>query len=174
LLSQRVVVADHLGQVYEKQNKTAAAVKMYRLALAATPARLGQADSTKTIHARLEHLSHAKTGTRGWPYLDEGAALSQMRSSKVNRFAQGTSTAEIFLQLAWDSKTSEFKVEDWKFVSGSDKLKPSAQDLHAIHFNLSSPDGSPIRLARRGILGCYQYTGCSLVLFDPDLVRSVN
>jgi tetratricopeptide (TPR) repeat protein len=173
MLSQRAVAADHLGQVYEKQNKTAAAVKMYRLALAATPERLGQADGTKEIRARLQKLIE-HVGTRGGANFNGGGELSQMRISKVARFAQGTSSAEVFLVLAWDSKTSEFKVEDWKFISGSEALKPPTQVLSAIHFTLSSPDGIPVHLVRRGILGCYQYTGCSLVLFDPDSVRSLN
>jgi tetratricopeptide (TPR) repeat protein len=34
LLSQSPTVGDHLGQVYEQQNKTAKAIHMYRLALA--------------------------------------------------------------------------------------------------------------------------------------------
>ena len=173
LLSQRPVVAGHLGQVYERQHKLAAAARMYLLALAATSGRPNDAGEIKEIRGRLQQLT-VRLGTRNLPSVDGGAELSRMRIAKVERFAQGTSSAEVFLLLVWDPKESAFQAQDWRFVSGSEALKPTAQVLRSIRFELSAPDTTPVRLLRRGILGCYQYTGCSLAMFEPDLVRSVE
>jgi tetratricopeptide (TPR) repeat protein len=159
LLTQRVVIAEHLRQIYEKQNKFGLAFKI-RSFLSPPPVAAGKTRSGKTDPGVRLNLQNPE--------------LSNLRISIVERFAKVTSTEEILAILAWDAKSSEFKIEDWKPVSGEDKLKPSAQVLNSIHFQLTSPDNTPVHLLRRGILGCYEYTGCSLVLFEPDQVRSIR
>jgi len=64
--------------------------------------------------------------------------------------------------------------EDIKFVSGSDKMRLQGKQLKSINFNFPAPSDVPARFVRRGILGCYQYSGCSFVLLDPTSVRSLN
>lgn len=96
------------------------------------------------------------------------------RTFKLPRFLPGTESAEFFVLLASDGKSQTFKVEDTKFVSGSDKMKLQGKQLKTIQFNFSAPDNVPSRFVRRGILGCYQYTGCSFVLLDATSVNSVN
>ena len=76
--------------------------------------------------------------------------------------------------LASDGKSKTFKVEDVKFISGSDKMRLQGKQLKNIDFNVPAPDSFPSRFVKRGILGCYQYTGCSFVLLDPASVHSVN
>jgi hypothetical protein len=61
-----------------------------------------------------------------------------------------------------------------KFISGSDKMKLQGKQLKTIDFNVPSPDENPTRFVWRGILGCYQYSGCSFVLLDPETVTSLN
>ena len=76
--------------------------------------------------------------------------------------------------LASDGKSKTFKVEDTKFISGSDKMKLQGKQLKTINFNVPAPSDVPTRFVWRGILGCYQYTGCSFVLLDPASVHSLN
>jgi len=83
-------------------------------------------------------------------------------------------SAEFFVLLASDGKSKTFKVEDAKFISGSDKMKLQGKHLKSIDFNVPAPDNVPTRFVRRGILGCYQYSGCSFALLDPAAVHSLN
>jgi tetratricopeptide (TPR) repeat protein len=98
LLSQGPVEADHLGQVYEQQKKTAKAIRMYRLALATPQGNVpgGQWDETRNRLAKLTG-TRAPTGMellRGDP---NGNELSQLRSVKLKRLVPGSATAEFFL-----------------------------------------------------------------------------
>jgi Domain of Unknown Function with PDB structure (DUF3857) len=84
------------------------------------------------------------------------------------------SSAEFFVLLASDGKSKAFKVEHVKFISGSDKMKLQGKQLKTIDFDVPAPDNVPTRFVRRGILGCYQYSGCSFALLDPASVQSLN
>ncbi len=158
-LSQHAEVADHLRQVYEKQHNTQAATKMQSFVVPAPPS---SAATAAKLNARAASLNF------------NNPELAKLRISRMDRFAKGTSSAEVFLLLAWDPTALEFKVVDWKAIPGADKLQPSKQAMNSIHFKFSSPDGAPTHIVRRGILGCYEYTGCSIALFEPDQVRPVN
>jgi hypothetical protein len=76
--------------------------------------------------------------------------------------------------LVADGKSKAFKLEDVKFISGSDKMKLQEKQLKSIPFNFLAPSDASTRFVRRGILGCYQYSGCSFVLLDPATVTSLN
>jgi hypothetical protein len=120
----------------------------------------------------LDHLTGgaAKAKSAG----DASGVVIRERTFKLPRFLPGTESAEFFVLLASDGKSKTFKVEDVKFISGSDKMKLQGKQLKSIDFNVAVPDDVPTRFVRRGILGCYQYTGCSLVLLDPATVHALN
>jgi tetratricopeptide (TPR) repeat protein len=170
VLSQSPTIGDHLAQVYEKQHRKDAAAHIYRLALYRSSLRphTMQSDEEKESRSRLEHLSpgsaedsHNLPGTS-----DE---LNRMRTFKLPRLVPKSASAEFFLLLAPGSK-----VEDVKFISGSNELETSGKNLRAIDFKLAFPDDGPARLLRRGILSCYEHTGCSFVLYNLEDVRSVD
>jgi tetratricopeptide (TPR) repeat protein len=171
LLAQDPEVADHLGQLYEKQSRKEAAIHIYRMALyrfSLRPNALQESDEKKESRSRLEHLSPGSADdSRTMPAISD--ELSRMRTFKLPRLVPKSASAEFFLLLAPGSK-----VEDVKFISGSKELESSAQALRAIDFKPLFPDQGPARLLRRGILACYEYSGCSLVLYNPEDVRSVN
>ena len=158
-LSQDATIADHLGQVYEQEHKPDAAFRVYQLALA------------QTVHSpetqeRLNHLAHTKTKSDG--AFQGGAELSQMRTTKISRLVPGSASAEFFFLFAPGSNVTEVK-----FISGSDRLRTAGKALATTAFNAPFPTGSDARILRRGILGCYPETGCSLVMLVPSLVRSI-
>ena len=106
--------------------------------------------------------------------VDASEEVIHEREFKLPRFLPGTESAEFFVLFRSDGKAKAFKVEDVKFISGSEKMKLQGKQLKTIDFNVPAPGEVPTRFVRRGILGCYQYTGCSFVLLDPATVQSLN
>jgi hypothetical protein len=127
---------------------------MYQLAIAASP----KFEEAQT------HLSNLK-GTFS-PLA--GAELSTMRTIKLPRFSTVTGSSEIFVLV------SEHKIENVLLLSGSDKMKPTKTMFSPVSFKSQIPTGSSAFLLRRGILSCFQITGCSLVLYNPETVHSIN
>ncbi len=168
MLSQAGVIADHLGQVYEQQRKREKAVHMYRLALSTPESHSGSWDETRQ---RLEHLTGAKAPAapdliRGDP---NGSELSALRTVKLKRLVPGSATAEFFLLFSRGPK-----LEAVEFISGSEKLKSAGQALSEAKFQVAFPEGSSARLVRRALLMCSSVSGCEVVLFTPDSVKSVK
>jgi|SRR5215469_3830683 len=157
-LSLGAVVADHLGQVYEAQKKNSEAIHMYQLALAAdsrmedTRVRLGKLQGDLTRH----YLTFPP------------GEISALRTIKLPRLNTANGSSEIFVLFSSD------KIEDVYFLSGSEKMKPTKTMFSASEFKSQFPAGSSAFLLRRGILSCFQITGCSLVVYTPDTVRSIN
>jgi tetratricopeptide (TPR) repeat protein len=167
-LSPSAVVADHLGQVYEQEHKTELAVKMYRAALL-------QNDNMPDTAKRLEHLTHEKA-----PQTVNGSVLkpdpyhlqdylNDLRTVHLPKVVSGEETAEFFVLIAPGGK-----IKGVHFVSGSEKLKPAEKTLTSMTFKTLFPSGSNALILRRGILGCFLYSGCSFVMIEPERVRSVN
>jgi hypothetical protein len=76
--------------------------------------------------------------------------------------------------LASDGTGKKFKVQDVKFINGSEKMKLQGKQLKNVDFDVPAPGDVPTRFVRRGILGCYEYSGCSFVVLDPSSIRSLN
>jgi tetratricopeptide (TPR) repeat protein/transglutaminase-like putative cysteine protease len=152
-LSQDPTEADHLGQVYEQQHRRLEAIHFYRLALASDEA---QPDAAQ----RLSRLTGARTSnTLTYNPAEE---LSRMRSTQLPRVVTGAEHAEFFLLVAPGPK-----VEQIKFVSGSEKLRtPSVENqMHKMQLKVFFPKDSLARVVLQGILSCYQMTGCSFVSY---------
>jgi tetratricopeptide (TPR) repeat protein len=171
MLSQDWEHADHLGQIYEKQLKKEAAVHMYSLALYSLGLphnRLPAADLILKTRERLEHLSPgaAADTSSGYGVSEE---LDEMRTFSVSGLGSGAAKGEFFLILGPGSK-----VEEVKYISGSDRLKDADKAVRSIGFNFHFPDAVPTRLVRRGVLDCEQSGPCTFVLLNPADVHSVN
>ncbi len=99
---------------------------------------------------------------------------STLRTVKLSRLVPGEASAEFFVVLSRAQGTSEGKVEEVKFIKGSDELKSADRTLKSAKFSSVFPDDGPTRLVRRGILGCYAYTGCSFVMLYANDVHSLD
>ncbi len=168
LLTQNPVVADHLGQVYEQQRKREAAIQTYRLALAA----LDFGANAEEIQAHLSRLLPGTNLNTGFDLHRGGSAgeeLSRIRTVKLPRIVPGSASAEYFLAFGPGAK-----LEDVKFISGSDKLKPAEKVIRGAVFPVSYPQGSMAHIVRCAIVSCSSYTGCAIVLYNPDTVHSVD
>jgi tetratricopeptide (TPR) repeat protein len=168
-LSQSPVVGRHLGQVYEQQKKKQAALHTYQLAYSASPLPTGFPPPTGVLRTDASDLEQDIRRLGGQPQSTTSRDdLNQMRTIKLGRTISGNVSAEFFVLLGPGNKV------DAKFISGSDSLKGIQKSLDSTSFNLRFPDDRPTRILRRGIVGCYQYTGCSFVLLLPDTVFSVQ
>ena len=176
-LTQDGVVAGHLCHLYSRTHQTVSAIQMCRLAVYRIPLSEQLAlDEYKTeMDTAQETLKSLTGGSEKSKNANEASDIViRERTFKLPRFLRGTESAEFFVLLASDGKSKTFKVEDVKYISGSDKMKLQGKQLKNIDFKIPAPDDVPSRFVRRGILGCYQYTGCSFVLLDPATVRSVD
>jgi tetratricopeptide (TPR) repeat protein len=170
-------VAGHLGQVYQAQGKKTDAMHMYRLALSASPNQTsvqarssGLTEFLRDMRQRIEDLG----GDADAPLSKEADELRDMSVIRLPRLMHGTESAEFFVVFVPASKAPGFQIESLTFISGSEKMKTLSQALKPDSFKVLFPDQTPTRILRRGILGCFEHTGCSFILMDPKDVRSVK
>ena len=139
MLGQIPALADHLGQIYERQGNKEAAIRFYQRALAVN---LGMDE----VRARLEKLTPVRIGKGS---VDE---LGKLRTTAVPGLLKKTGSAEFFLLF------SPGKIEDAQFISGTEGLRNARDTLLKTHFDVPFPDGSSAKIVRRGILACSAYT----------------
>jgi Flp pilus assembly protein TadD len=163
-LNQHGEVADHLGQIYEKEGRKPDAIHMYELAIAA-------AHPVPETRARLTAILGSDNQidllTRFKP------ELAQLRTLQVGKSLDVEANGEFFVILAPGVKSA--KVDAVQFVSGSAQLRSFGDHLRSLDYGSVFPDNSPVRIIRRGILSCSKVTGnCIFVLILPEDVRTVN
>jgi tetratricopeptide (TPR) repeat protein len=166
--------ADHLGQVYEREHNKQSAARMYRLALYSYNLHRGPGVDETETRARLNHMLPGSSVDDRNTFTQVTDEVNGMRTVKLPRLFTGTATAEFFLIFTQDRKTSALTVEDVKFISGSEELRPVGKSLLTAHFTFPFPDDSQPKLLRRGILSCYEHTSCSFTLISPSDVYSLN
>ena len=163
-LTQSPVMADHLGQAYEKQGKQHEAAIAYSRALAAGHAP----DETR---ARLDAIRPGGKYQAGESV--DAVALQNLRTLKLDKFPgkpREHTSAEFFLLFAPGPK-----VVDVKFISGSDELRDAGKILTAANVNILFPDDHPAQILRRGVLDCEpEIPGCVFAFIPPTSVTSVK
>ena len=164
-LDQHSDVADHLGQIYEKEGRKNDALYAYGAAVA-TP------NSSAETKARLLALAGTEKDSsdatrRG------GEHSSNVRTFTIPKVAGTQGSAQFFLVFSNSSPGAH--VDGVKFISGDDKLRLYTEALHTVKYRVLFPDDSPTRLLRRGVLTCESTASdCSFVLLLPQDVRSIN
>lgn len=162
-LSQRGVIGDHLGQVYEKLGRKSEAGNVYALAIA-------------TGHAP-DQTAQRLTNLLGSKALADNAALkahdglSRMWWTNFPKFATGDVAGNVFLFF-----DREDGLHDVKFISGTDNLKESVTGLiKNLKISVVFPDDHPVEVVRRAMISCAPTSpSCNLFLIPPDSVRSIN
>lgn len=185
-LDQGRDLADHLGQIYEKEGRSKRAIQFYAFALASSPGvpifppgtravpnvTLLPALGVNAMPNTRKHLVHL-LGSES--RADEAISkarddLSNVRTAKLPKIINKSAIAEFFLLFAKGPKVSAAK-----FISGADALRNAAKYFSSAKFNVSFPDDSPALLVRRGVLDCEpELTHCELVLYPPESVHSLN
>jgi tetratricopeptide (TPR) repeat protein/transglutaminase-like putative cysteine protease len=159
-LAQTKVVGEHLAKVYERQHKPTEAARMSRLA---AQAERGSYDPTDKTKVRPNWPAPAGSDTAS------KEELVGLRTVKLEPITSETASAEFFLLIGPDSK-----VIDAKFISGDEALKKANAALKAARFDAHFPDDQPTRLVRRGVVMCSSVSGCSVVLYAPAHVNSLE
>lgn len=175
-MTQDGVTAGHLCHLYKRIHRTENATQMCRAAIFRMPLSPNWAvyEYETEMAAAKENLAHLTGESKGSGQQDGSDQVVRERMFKLPRFLPGTESAEFFVLLAADGKTNKFRVSDVKFISGSPKMKMQGKQLKTIDFNVPAPSDVSTRFVRRGILGCYQYTGCSFTLLDPVGVHTLD
>jgi tetratricopeptide (TPR) repeat protein len=171
-LTQNGIAAAHLCELYLTQNKVQSALQMCRFAknrlpMESNPIPYRVAEVIEQNDVRLEKLSPGTSKGYNTNTIDQ---ILAMRDFRLPTVFSGTATATFIVLLEFAPNTSNFKVQDVKFVSGADKLKTVSKALTKINFNLTSPDGNPIRVLRRGTFICG--VGCEFMLPDANAIPS--
>jgi tetratricopeptide (TPR) repeat protein/transglutaminase-like putative cysteine protease len=128
---------EHLGEIYEKQGKREQAIRMYIDSLAGDP-------PSDTARARLSALGVSK----GVDHKVEEARRELQRQRTTVLKASGKGRAEFFLLI------SPAKVEQVKFIKGSDGLKSLADVLEKTDLGIKFPATAEVRVVRRGVVTC--------------------
>ncbi len=148
-LTQDGLVGDHLGQVYEKEQKLPAALHMYNLALEANP-RLADTAS------RMRNLAHVRLPKNRMSAAEE---LTLMRTIKLPTITKGTAAAD------FDVIVASGKIEKANFSQGHEMLRHVGESLlEKASLEEPFPPNSTARLLRRGSLSC-SYSSCSFVFY---------
>ncbi|HTA47625.1 MAG TPA: DUF3857 domain-containing protein [Bryobacteraceae bacterium] len=150
------IVADHLGEIYEKQGKHDDAIHMWTLAAAADK----NLDNTK------ERL--AKAGIAPAPNAVE--ELSKLRTTALPSLPVQQGTAEFYISF------SRNRTEEVRFIKGDTSLKGTTTALSRARYDVAFPDEGPERLVLRGILSCSRVTtpGCQIVLLQPSTTAALQ
>ena len=154
---------DHLGQVYEKEGKTQAAIDAYAHGLAAFAL---EQKVREEMYSRL--LALLKTQ----PAVDARLKLarqdySHARLTKLGKLSTTPGNAEFWLLVGRGG------AEDVQFITGAESFRPLGKAVIAsAKFKAVLPDDAPTKLVRRGVLVCVggDY-GCDFTLQDPSTVN---
>jgi hypothetical protein len=104
--------------------------------------------------------------------IDEIAA---MRDWKVPAAVTGTATAtaQFVILVEYDPRAGKFKVTDTRYESGAKKLKTAGKALLKVNVGYTSPDGSAVRVVRRGTFLCSGVGNCEFMLPEVSQAKSV-
>jgi tetratricopeptide (TPR) repeat protein len=157
-LGQDGLVGDHLGQVYEKEQKLPAALHMYNLALGANP-RLDETAS------RMRNLAHVSLPNNR---MSAGEELSRMRTVNIPAITKETVSADFDVLIGTSGK-----IEKANFSRGSELLRHAGENLERTLFEEPIPPHSTAHLLRRGMLYC-SFTGCSFAFYPLSVAATAD
>ena len=167
-LNQHGEVADHLARVREAEGHKDEAIHFYALAIAAP-------FSVPETRARLTLLLGGNAA------IDDLVAkarpqLAALRSIPAGKLIAESVSADFLVSISpQGADGSATKVDAVRFVSGSEKLRVFGENLKHLDYGTMFPDGSPVKLVRRGTLSCLAAAGdCVFKLINPEEVRAVN
>jgi tetratricopeptide (TPR) repeat protein/transglutaminase-like putative cysteine protease len=130
-------LGEHLGEVYEKQGKREQAIRVYLQALAANPPsdsardRLSALGITKGVDQKIEQ------------------ARQEMQHERTTALpTSGSGDAQFYLLI------SPAKVEQAKFIKGSDSLKSLTGTLESSELQMKFPATAEVRVVRRTVVSC--------------------
>ncbi|MGA8538090.1 MAG: DUF3857 domain-containing protein [Terriglobales bacterium] len=161
MLSQSGVVANRLGQVFEKQGQLEKARHMYALAVAAGGNANTNTNEVQDSRARLAKLA----GNPAEAEKDAAQAKTELVETRTLKLGPiTTKSVSARFSLIFDDSPRPERAE---FVDGDESLRSAAEQLRQKDFPVRFPDVSSVKIVRRGVVSCGG-SGCSLELLPID------
>lgn len=179
LLGENTIVAEHLGEIYEKEGKTQQAAHAYEFALAVSSAGvfgIGTAlsDSQRSYRSQADEIIaryEKLTGKKPTPEirrLPDGTwtqtpaeQLRHTREVKVSNEAKLSGRAQFIIVI------KPGKAESAHYLSGEEDLQPLSDKLAAAHYPLEFPPASAAILVLRLDVNCQSTAPCIATLVNP-------
>jgi tetratricopeptide (TPR) repeat protein len=159
-------VGDHLAQIYQKMGRKDDAMRTYALSLNG----IRPSNETRTRLAALVGGDAKVT-----PAIEQRRGDFQtMRTVKLGKASTASGSADFFVVITSAAPGGNAKIEAAKFISGEEKLKPLATNLHDAKVSFIFPDDVPTKILRRGTLTCSAAGECDFVMILPEDVHSVD
>jgi len=180
LLGEDSQVGEHLGEIYEKENKRQEAARAYEYALSVSAVPFSSIQSapdmqkaynqrTDEIKARYKKLTGKEVGLAEIHRLPNGEwtqtpaeQLRHTREVKLSNESKLSGTA-VFAVSFQPGKT-----ESADYVSGDDELKPLSRELAAAHYPLEFPPDSAAILVVTVAVNCRAGATCTGTLVNPS------
>ncbi|MGO9086525.1 MAG: DUF3857 domain-containing protein [Candidatus Sulfotelmatobacter sp.] len=182
LLGEESVVAEHLGEIYEKEGKIQQAARTYEnaLAVSSVPAFAMGMENTPLdvqkeyksradeIRARYRKLTGKDVPLAEIHRLPNGewtqTPAEQLRNS---REAKLSNEAKVSGQAEFMVTFKPGKVESVEYSGGDDELEPLAGKLKAAHYPLEFPPGSVASVILQVEVSCHTAAPCVAALVNP-------
>lgn len=157
LLGQDSTVADHLSQIYRKEEKLAEADHMQKLAAAIRPVPMQFSKTGKpTPISREDSAAKEK-------YVLE---VQKLRTAEIAGLPKKMASAQFWLVFTPQG------LEEVKMITGDPSLSQAADLIKKHAYPQTFPDAGPVKIVRRGVLSCSQFDAtCQLVLLQPQWAR---
>jgi tetratricopeptide (TPR) repeat protein/transglutaminase-like putative cysteine protease len=151
--SQHGEVADHLGQLYEKQGDKQKAIDYFALALAAP-------EGVPETRKRLDALVGAKQATE--LVAKKKKELGAMNKLKLD-WAPQDGSADVLLTFGRGGA-----VDHVQFLTGEKEFSPKLADLKALKLPMEYPDQTTQGFVHKASVSCSKSGGCSMVVQPAD------
>lgn len=168
VLERTGLVAEHLGEVYEKEGKKQQAIHAYALAVATQGAEMNP------VLDKLQKLS-------GDIVKGDDAVLAAQKERpgrvKLPRMVNGKAMAQFLVLFTQGSGVPEVK-----FLTGSDELHDAGKAISVAKFDIIFPDARPTKILRWGTLSCesvgatcdFVLSGSSMLSINGGIVATPN
>lgn len=151
LLGETSDVADHLGQIFEKQGKRDEALRAYAEAAAAP-------DPENDVRPHLVALARGDKAADALVAKYRGDAAASM-TFKLPGTGRSGAKADVVVLFS-----APATVEAVRVVGGDQDLGPVIDGVKTLHIPGMFPDASPAKLLRRGTVTCAADKSCALTL----------
>jgi TonB family protein len=154
-LSQHAEVADHLGQIYEKEGRHEAAIHMWQLAVASNRRYEGAPERLRSAGVPESDVSTSSEASR---------ELGRLRTLAVPAIQNRVGSADFFVLI------SRQGIEDVRLIGTSAFFNDAADAIRSGQYGFPFPDEGPEKIIRSGTLYCSTYTtpGCQLTMLLPS------
>jgi len=162
-LLQSPMIADHLGQLYEKLGRDSDAARYYSLAMATGQGSMETGERLVRLLGSNEQAGAAVRAAAG--------DLNRLRTLTLPRLTQGAAKAGFILLFAQGAAAPQVK-----FLGGSDELNGAAPAIAAEGAaGAAFPDDRPAVILRQGTLTCDAASpNCQLLFTRLDIVNPIN